>query len=199
MNKKFFIAAALLLIALALVFFVVWPAFAKWNGARADLAMMRAENQAITEALDLVVGFDEAENFAEVAKLQQAMPQDAGTQELLVTLENMATTSGLLLSAVDFSAKQSAAEKLINLDASQQAATSASGLAKITISVELTGSYSAFKTFLQSLEKNIRVLNVNKITFSKIAGLTSQQGPLSDVFRYSVEIETYYLKAKAGK
>lgn len=66
------------------------------------------------------------------------------------------------------------------------------GTLSVTFSTQ--GSYEAIKTFLQNLENSERIYNVTSLSFS-----APQDGTASQIYTYSITVETYYLNNIANK
>lgn len=62
----------------------------------------------------------------------------------------------------------------------------ARGIGTLRLELSSVGSYSSLKRFLQLLETNIRVMDVNALAIDVAAS------PTQDVYNYSVTVDTYY-------
>lgn len=61
----------------------------------------------------------------------------------------------------------------------------------LAIDFNLQGSYDAMKYFLKSLENSEKIFNVTNLNFS-----SSEDAKSGSIFKYTVKVETYYLKQK---
>ena len=60
------------------------------------------------------------------------------------------------------------------------------GLGVVSFNIQLGGTYESFKSFLENLETNIRIMNVNYLIIeSKGEGLTNN-------FLYNLTVDAYY-------
>ena len=59
--------------------------------------------------------------------------------------------------------------------------------------VTTRASYSNFVSFVKDLEKSLRVVDVNSITFSSTESVGTSQAS-SDMYKYEFKVKTYWLK-----
>lgn len=111
---------------------------------------------------------------ADIAKVENILPDNSDTAGLLVQLETLALKNNLFLASVDIN---EAPESI-------RAKEAIGGVAKIDINLNLvgsrTGDYSGLKTFLTDLENNLRLFDVNSVYFDPESA------------NYSVNLFTYY-------
>lgn len=65
--------------------------------------------------------------------------------------------------------------------------------ADFDLEFSLQGSYGNFVSFLESLERSLRIVDVQSISFSS-AEAVSQTGVPTDNYKYDLKIKTYWLK-----
>lgn len=61
-----------------------------------------------------------------------------------------------------------------------------SGLGKIRFSFDTSGSYTNFKKFLENLETNLNIMDLENLT------LATRASKSSEIFNYTVVVSTYY-------
>jgi Tfp pilus assembly protein PilO len=132
---------------------------------------------------------DKYKNNEEVLKnLDNILPGDSDVPDLLVQIEAMANAGGMVVKDVNITVVD-------DKEASKAAAARTGAVAQEkapsnykTISIDLTatGDYSALKKFLQAIEENMRLIDVDSISFS---GKT--QGS-SSLFDFNITLMTYY-------
>ena len=125
-----------------------------------------------------------------VERLEQAVPSQEYRPELISMMENLANQNGLNLMNIDINAIQEALPK-------KGEAVAQKPIRKLKVVLELNGTYSSFKNWLEAMEKNLRLMDVSKISFAVKESKSSSGQVLSainPVFDFSVELNTYVLK-----
>jgi len=112
----------------------------------------------------------------DIEKLDVILPQRADVVKLVVDVEGMAESSGLLITNVGLSGVDDQ-KKVVsdNQNGSQ--------FNSFHIDLHLAGSYKAFLSFLGSLEKSLRIIEIEEITFSS--------GDI-DLYKFDVKIKSYW-------
>lgn len=111
-------------------------------------------------------------NSEEVKKLDQVLPEEKDIPGLFVQFQALAAKHDFQLLSINISEDSF---RGANLDKSQK-------IKRLNISLNLTGGdYSEFKEFLESIELNLRIFDINATYFT----------PGSD--SYSLNLFTYYL------
>ncbi len=154
MNNKILLTSINFLIVIAIVFWLILPKFDALKDLNLkidikDLEIQTQENyfknlDDISKKLDSFP--------TEVAKVNSAIPDALSVHSLLNLLQEKSSNSGLILKKIDFDQSSALKEnpKIISLSAS----------------LELAGSYQAFKNFLKSLEKSARMIEFNNFSIS---------------------------------
>ena len=119
-------------------------------------------------------------NLAKLATMLPANPQNVS---LILELNAVAAQYGLTLQNVKID--NSAQSGATNTAAAQAAANSNVGTLGIQFS--LAGSYTGFVSFLESIERSLRIIDVNKISFAAT-------GTSAGNYQYTVGVNTYWLK-----
>ncbi len=109
-----------------------------------------------------------------------ALPTDAGYAAIINQLNSLAQASGLFLESVG-----------VNVLPFSQSAGGVAGknvpvVGTIQLTLRLAGSYPAFKSFAQSLETNVRIMDIASLG---VAGGASGQN-----YTYTMVVNTYYQK-----
>lgn len=123
----------------------------------------------------------------EIEKFSSILPHQNDIPALLVKMDNFAKDLGLSLTSIDITEKSAAVLPATPTEGSNKtgqvfAATGTIKQVGITISVKGLYSYQDFKNFLDSVEKNMPLMDINSIAYV----------PNSD--SYSVNLTTYYLQ-----
>lgn len=108
-----------------------------------------------------------------------ALPPAEDFPTLVNQLRSRAAGSGLLLESVSFN-------PLIVQVPEKKSEVLIPKVATIRISLQIRGPYQAFKTFMQSLESNVRIMDVSSLRVSTSAG------GVGDNYGYQLVVDTYY-------
>ncbi|TSC95594.1 MAG: Uncharacterized protein Athens101410_468 [Parcubacteria group bacterium Athens1014_10] len=105
----------------------------------------------------------------EKERLKQILPKNKDITNLFIHFENLVEKNGLELGGINFTDLKSEGKiKILNIKLSLKG-----------------GNYQIFKKFLQNLEKDVKILDVNSVNFS--------------VDGYDLSINTYYLEDSSGQ
>ncbi len=132
-----------------------------------------------------------------IASVDKFLPNEDKTEEMMLQLDAIARDKGMLVSNMAFTLEPVVADATAAAVTAQTATETtttetAAGtlkLAAMKISATVTGSYDAFKQFLDEAEKNLRLLEITSLTFSE----SSTEGAPAGVYTYTVNLETYFL------
>ncbi|HAM95421.1 TPA: hypothetical protein DCP13_03380 [Candidatus Azambacteria bacterium] len=110
-------------------------------------------------------------------KVNISVPTGKDIPSLLVTMEALATESGMVMDSLVFG------------EAAPPAAPEAAvkKYRTLAINVSVRGTYSAFKNYLATIENNVRLLDITNVSF---AGVGKEAG--TDVMKFSIRMQTYF-------
>lgn len=203
MNIKRVITNALILAALGgAVWFLVLPNWSAVAIFRKEIAtkkeVIELEKQAIEKLNSAISVLEEQKQGVE--KMEEALPVSELKPELIAIMAKLASQNGLSLSKLDI---QSAEEKASRTPKGSAGAASgeslpvATSVKSIRISLDTTGSYASFKNWLQAVEKNLRIFDVSKISFSvreKKLSTGEMIAAADPAIDFSVVMNTYFIK-----
>lgn len=211
LNKNYKTAAGALfaVVLLAGGFWLVYP---KYQGLRQVTTrslpdkigeLQALENYAAKiKELETAINNWQTKNNAQVKILEQVLPAAPKVPELIAQLDALARTSGFTINSVDFSESEAGLEPAAgstgraNPKAGKKADAAVNlnldkNIHLVNINLNLTGGdYSAFKKFLDAVEKNMRLLDVASIDFSS---------SLNQSADYNLALTTYYLISPTGE
>lgn len=173
------VAAGLLLIIGAgfVLFSLIIPkaqGIQRLRGERAALSAAVAEEQAMLQAAtELLNEYQSIQNLQ--SNLALALPPEEEMTGIVHQLNGMAKASGVLIESLDL-------QVLPVRSKSQQAVIEPIGTVQATL--VLRGTYESVKAFLDSVETNMRVMDVDSL---RVEG-----GTLGNVLTYNVVIKSYY-------
>lgn len=179
-HQKLTIALAAVILVVG-GYFILWPKYqyVSANSSQVFSALKKEESKRadyVKSLNDLIANYKKV-NRQEIGKLKTLLPSDKDFPGLFVQLQGLAEENNFLLSNVSINEMPEGAKT---------AAVSASAAAKkLSININLIGGkvtgYENFKSFLSSLEKNLRLFDVEAVYF------TPQSA------KYSLTLFTYYL------
>ncbi|MCB9802865.1 hypothetical protein H6761_02490 [Candidatus Nomurabacteria bacterium] len=116
----------------------------------------------------------------DLRRLEKIIPQNPEIAELFVLAERLAINRGLILQGVDFSQEEVA---LAKTDSAEAEGTLESGSSLNSISINMSvaqdselidtsnkNPYDLFKEYLNDLESNLRLMDVESVNFSGVEG-----------------------------
>jgi hypothetical protein len=186
MNRNI---TALILLVLAIGIYFTYT-----SGQIAVLNSIQAENSQYLSAIDnakklinlrdSVLNQYNAISDADKARLDKIVPDNIDNIRLTIDISGIAARHGITATGITTSAdaKSSAAATAPNPGLT----TSASGsLSTVTVSFGVTTTYANFISFLEDLERSLRILDITGITLSASA---------NGVYTYGVTMNTYWLQ-----
>lgn len=167
MNTKTVLINATIFLAAALVgWFWVWGSVVDVNYLRGQISLrfgtMELEREIIQKLNSINQVLDSQKSNVE--RLDQAIPTAAERPEIISMMEQLASQNGLNLKNIDITAlaeevRPPQASKSENLGQNNQ-------LRRLNISLNLAGSYSSLKSWLEAVERNLRIVDVKDVAVS---------------------------------
>jgi len=204
MNKQSFNFLIILAVLAMVVWFFIYPAWQGVAQSRQDLIFWQKKIVEIEEARQKYFEFKTEYELlrAEETKIMNALPEEGDLPGLLVQLEALASRNGLILNSINFIYPEKSIQSAMpayGYDGEESAAISASGskaqsssLANaktLTIDIGLSGNFTALRNFLREIENNLRLTDVDNISFSSASAgqeITGSSGKLS------IKLMVYY-------
>lgn len=196
------ILAFLLVILAAIGFFeFVRPAYANLMTLKGTAAAARsslAADQTLAKKAQSVLA-DYSSQSTSMQAINLALPQGPNTAEALAQIYGVAQASGLSIGSVGISISSAPQSVAASTPASASGTVSIASLIQptgsLTFQISATGSYEAFKSFLQNLEQNVRIFDVTKFSLHPISSLTTSGATVlgsQDLYSYSLTAVAYY-------
>lgn len=189
---QLFISLALFFGSGIIGYFYAWPAWQEFSNLRQE-----SENAAtISSELD-ELGKNRSDLLSTInsvskednERLTEALPPGPHSGELLVFLENLSIKHGVTIRRVDLTAPQET--KVQDTKSSQPrpgtVPTKASDgtIKEFPVTLEIVGTYDAFKAFISDIERSLRIIDVQSITFSAPSLIDSK-------INFSIRGKTYF-------
>lgn len=178
MSKSSLVSIIIFFVIVALVFVFVLPA---WNDVSSLMAVKEEGQKELENRESIVANIDELlaqyeKAKSDLDKISLAIPNSAQLPELLIQLEEIVKKNGMVMGDIKFSQEQESSKSKVALN----------DIKTIKINIEAEGSYLNFKGLLRDLETNIRLMNVNNISFSR-------SGDDQDSIKFIIGMTSYYL------
>jgi len=206
MSRNYLEALIIILVTVALGYFLVWPKSVELKNSR---QLIEEKNAEIKNRQDYYANLEKAiselDQYGEIVqKIDTAFPVDTDAPSFMNFLQAAAMQSGLILGGAGYSGTISAqSSDGGDVAAVASLSTKKYSLQNYSVSVELTGSYANFKNFLSRVEHSSRLAEVGavKVSSKKDGGekkdlqqsLTAEiQNPSDAILNYSVKLNANY-------
>jgi Tfp pilus assembly protein PilO len=117
-------------------------------------------------------------------KLEYIIPGNQEIPNLIVQMEAIAVKGGLILKEINFTTEEKSNTK--NQEAGSGEKQIAGDYKSLTVDANLTGDYAAFERFLNTVEENIRLIDIESIIFA-----TESETEIS-LFNFNLIFKVYY-------
>ncbi len=187
---KLFITLILLFGVVVIGIFYLGPAWSNYQTLRQDAESLRAISSEFDELIknrDALIDAINSISKSDLDRIDRSLPRGPQTAEFLVILDKIAAENRIALKNIDLtppSAPQAISPGQPRPATSPQTLKSSGSFQELPISLATVGSYEAFKNFLTSLEKNIRIIDLQNVSF----GAPDQNNNIN----FSVKAKTYY-------
>jgi Tfp pilus assembly protein PilO len=175
MKTKIYLSAILIIVAGFIFFGLSWPLYDNIKALKIAIADREGQYKDRKEIIDMISKLtqDYKDHSADISRFSIIVPKEKDSAELVSMVQAMASQNGLQLNSL----------KLLQpIDNQGKDSYYTEG-----IDMNLVGNYPSLKSFLYSVEKNIRILDVQAITGSPVA-------PNSNLINFNVKVNAYYLK-----
>ena len=133
-------------------------------------------------------------------KLQKFLPDAVDNIRLILESEKIASPYGMVLKNISYDSQDkstnstSSSSTGISGDKIKKDTTKGYGIWNLGFSTE--GSYSDFISFTKDLESNLRIVDIDSVTFSSnsAGGVSLGKVKPNDYYGYTFKIKTYWLK-----
>lgn len=174
MNKTYI--GSILVVVAGIIFWVFdMPAYDYVSNSRPAIQLRNDQLASRTKIIDNInnINKEYAKRSAEISRFSFIVPAKKSTAEIVSMSEALASQNGLQLSSLTLgSEQQNQNNTLFNTQ---------------PISMSLSGTYPAFRSFLNALEKNVRITDIYSINAAP-----EQSGSANLLF--DIKANAYYLK-----
>ena len=183
----------LILIAVAAFFTFTKPLYesistlkgeaASYDEALSNSKALESERDKLTQKYNAIG----SENLSRLAKL---IPESVDNIRLILEIEKLAKPYGMVLKDVKYDTVEEVVDPKGITQALPILADSRKGYGVWNLEFSIEGSYDNFMAFLGDMENNLRLVEVESVSFSSNTG----GGPGANVYKYGFKIKTYWLK-----
>lgn len=121
----------------------------------------------------LIKNYEDNKQYAE--KISYVLPSGEEIPNLIIQLEALGVEGGMAIEQIEFSSVDE-----------QVTAGSLENYKTMTINLKTSGDYYSFKNFIAAVEKNMRLMDIEKINFIPLSSENSQ------LFNFEITLKTYY-------
>ena len=181
--KKIFIASILLFVALLIVVYFIAPEYEKFRNLKQEISeretqVLRIENY--FSNLNKVL--EDLENYQDsLEKIETGLPEDFSFPSLLAFFAKKSSESGLLLKNMSIGEVQG----IKGIKGEEKAL---SKTREAYFNLEIVGLYQSLKSFIDSVEKSSRLIEVENFS------INTGKGENEEFLDYSVRIKAYSFK-----
>lgn len=180
--------------AIAGAIFYVFPQSNIYMAMRSDtgaLERISKELDGAGETRDTLRGKIASVSKADLERVELVLPKGSDREGLIRAVDHYGTANGVAVKSIVFglgAAGDGARQRAdLGIPRPGGAPEAAAGNIReeMTITLDGAGNYDSMKRFLDALEKHIRVIDIESVTFS------TMQSP-AEVVKFSVKAKTYY-------
>jgi len=182
-NISLVIVVILIIAALGVFFGLDWPAFKKIGELNGKISQEKSQYEEQYEAVQIAKSIiNQYKSLTGVSQtISLSVPREAEIQNVLAQINKIAIQSGLTTQSVNF-------ENITVAQSKKETLVKNNQITRVDIS--LLGSYESFKTWLSAIESNIRLMDVQSISFSGIA--SSEASKNQGIFNFKASLNVYY-------
>lgn len=164
-------------------FFIVprYNAISTVRAQAADYQTVLTNARKLKEQRNALVTKYNSFDQAKLGQLATMLPTNPENMKLILSLQSVASQYGMVLQNVKIEDPAADAAQ------ARTAAQNNTELGKMVINFSVAGSYASFTNFMKTIEKSLRVIEIQKVSFSA-------SDPKAQNYQYSVSIKTYWLK-----
>lgn len=184
------LVAILLLFAAFFIYFnAIQPAYEKVQAARGEVYSKQdfiKTQRAVVDQVKLAL-----EQYEEKEMLQQAVssaiPPGANQSEVAHQLNVLAAQSQLTIQS--FSAATPTVQNVKAVQAEEEGESETfkvKPVGVLSFQIKASGTYSGFKSFMQAIENNIRIIDIKNVSVEQVGK------PNQDFYVFTITVATYY-------
>lgn len=175
-----------------------WAKFSTFRKEIDELSNISAELDELTGDRDKLVAIINSLSQEDLSRISQAIPLGPKAADLMVLMENLTTSHSMVLNRIDLAgftvvkigeAGGAVAQPRPGTLPSLKPKSNVS-IKDFPLTMNVNGTYETFKTFLRDIEHNLRIIDIEDLSFSAPGGVTA--GNKSSTVDFSIKAKTYY-------
>mgnify|MGYP001565121079 CR=1 FL=1 len=190
------LSSMVMVLILVIVAFVIFFNFTQ--PAYKDVQIMRGEKigrqafvdskqAVIKQVQNLIKSFkDDAELKSTQAAVNLSFPIDQNVEYALTQISGLLNLNDLTIESIGIAEVVASKSQRTAASSAATSKNFVKPVNKVSFTLSLMGSYSNFKSFLENLETNIRIFDIEQISLSPF----SQKNP--NLYNFSLKITAYY-------
>lgn len=198
---RIFVTIVLIVVTIAIAVFYLGDELAKFSNIRKEideLSKISVELDELTKDRDRLVETINSLSQEDLTRISQAIPLGPKAADMMVLMENLTISHSMVLNRIDlagFTAVKTG-ESGGAVPTQPRPGTLSSFKPKSNVSVKdfplsmnVGGTYETFKEFLRDIEHNLRIVDIEDLSFSASGGVAGNKSPTVD---FSIKAKTYY-------
>lgn len=182
--KKNAIILISVLVFIAILFLLDLPAYNKASLLRSEI---KRHQNLLKEKKELAIKVNQLKQVyesrkSEIENVYYSLPSAEDIPGLIVQFEALVSENGLILEELDFFEKKVKKTEEVETKTPESFKT-------LEVTLSATGRYQSFKSFLEALELNIRLMDIKIIQFSSEE---TEEILGTGFFTFDVRLEVYY-------
>jgi len=169
MKKEYFYSLFFIVISILLFAFFISPkqsSIAYLNkkilNQKSQLDVLERYSNELFSVLERVKGYEE-----ELKRIEMAIPEDPLIPLYLHMLQKYASQSGLLLKDIGFPVIQTGDTEGVENTTESETSSLPPKLKRWSTTISLAGNYSSLKSFVETLERSLRLTKIERISISE--------------------------------
>lgn len=191
---KILFPISIIIISIAIFFVVINPIFNNIKLLRTDISTY---NDALSNSTNLQKRRNSLlERYRNISqnnknRLNNLLPNTMNNIRFILEIEKIANSHSMPLTDIKFTDKHNTNSN--NIVSSNISNSKPYGIFPVNFTTE--GDYNSFILFLRDVEHNLRIMDINSISFT-IPNYTAKigDGINSNIYTYKLSIQTYWLK-----
>ena len=200
---KLIFSISFIIIALGLFLAVINPLFGEVNQLRTDVSTYNVALNNSTElqkTRDSLINVYKSVKKEDIDRLNHFLPSTINNIELILEIEKIANLHGMPIGNIRFDTKslenQTTTTQTDNIVVAESDPADNLPYGIFPMEFTIEGKYETFVEFLKDLEHNLRLVDIESISFNVPSVTVSPTGGTSNssVYSYTLKVDTYWLK-----
>jgi Tfp pilus assembly protein PilO len=192
-----FFAFIFLLAAIVLFFDLVQPEYASEKSLQGKVigeqSYLTSQTAFVKQVQTTLNNYQNSASSS--ASVALALPSGEDVAGALAQIQGIAANTGIAITNISASQPQLQVPTAPQGGSSASSTSSVKPIGSFTFTISATGSYEGFKNFIQELESNIRIFDVQTLSLQAVnppSASGAKTAASRDMFNYSLTVATYY-------